>query len=170
MERFNRHDTEPYNWFVVSLRFLERRDGKEAALDYMKKLAAQQIQWRKGHSLIGQLMAAGEFPIASELQVHTVERAKAQGAPVEWAILDGVIPISKVAAAITSTGANVFSSALFYDFLLSRPGMETIRASRRIPTRPDMNRDVSEAVQAFAFRTIGNGRLRQVRHLIPRHV
>ena len=131
-------DTEPYNWFVVSLRFLERRDGREAALDYMKKLAEQQIQWRKGHSLIGQLMAAGEFPIASELQVHTVERAKAQGAPVEWAVLDGVIPISKVAAAITSTGANVYTSALFYDFLLSRSGMETIRASRRIPTRPDV--------------------------------
>jgi iron(III) transport system substrate-binding protein len=131
-------DTEPYNWFVVSLRFLERRDGREGALDYMKKLAAQQIQWRKGHSLIGQLMAAGEFPVASELQVHTVERAKAQGAPVEWAVLDGVIPISKVAAAITSTGANVYTSALFYDFLLSRPGMETIRASRRIPTRPDV--------------------------------
>ena len=61
-------DTEPYNWFVVSLRFLERRDGREAALDYMKKLAAQQIQWRKGHSLIGQLMAAGEFPIASSFR------------------------------------------------------------------------------------------------------
>jgi iron(III) transport system substrate-binding protein len=131
-------DTEPYNWFVVSLRFLERRDGREAALDYMKKLAAQQIQWRKGHSLIGQLMAAGEFPIASELQVHTVERAKAQAAPVEWSVLDGVIPISKVAAAITSTGANVYTAALFYDFLLSRTGMETIRASRRIPTRPDV--------------------------------
>src|SRR6266540_4112679 len=76
-------DNEPYNWYVITLRYLERRDGKEAALDYMKKLAAQQIQWRKGHSLIGQLMAAGEFPIAAELQVHTVERAKAQGAPVE---------------------------------------------------------------------------------------
>ena len=138
MEGFDRMDTEPYNWFVVSLRFLERRDGREAALDYMKRLAAQQMQWRKGHSLIGQLMAAGEFPIASELQVHTVERAKAQGAPVEWAVLDGVIPIAKVAAAITSTGANVYTSALFYDFLLSRSGMETIRASRRIPTRPDV--------------------------------
>ncbi|HEY7217075.1 MAG TPA: extracellular solute-binding protein [Candidatus Binatia bacterium] len=131
-------DNEPYNWFIVSLRYLERRDGKEAALDFMKKLAAQQMQWRKGHSLIGQLMAAGEFPIAAELQVHTVERAKAQGAPVEWSVLDGVIPISKVGAAITSTGANVYTSALFYDFLLSRPGMETIRASRRIPTRPDV--------------------------------
>jgi iron(III) transport system substrate-binding protein len=131
-------DNEPYNWFIISLRYLERRDGKEAALDFMKKLSAQQMQWRKGHSLIGQLMAAGEFPIAAELQVHTVERAKAQDAPVEWSVLDGVIPISKVAGAITSTGANVYSSALFYDFLLSRPGMETIRASRRIPTRPDV--------------------------------
>lgn len=131
-------DNEPYNWYVISLRYLERRDGKEAAADFMKKLATQQLQWRKGHSLIGQLMAAGEFPIAAELQVHTVERAKAQGAPVEWSVLDGVIPISKVGAGITSTGANIYTSALFYDFLLSRPGMETIRASRRIPTRPDV--------------------------------
>ena len=107
-------------------------------MDFMKKLAAQQIQWRKGHSLIGQLMAAGEFPLAAELQVHTVERVKAQGAPVEWSTLEGVIPISKVAAAITGTGVNTYSAALFYDFLLSRPGMETIRASRRIPTRPDV--------------------------------
>ena len=67
-----------------------------------------------------------------------MERAKAQGAPIDWTVLDGVIPISKVGAAITSTGANVYSSALFYDFLLSRAGMETIRASRRIPTRPDV--------------------------------
>ena len=131
-------DNEPYNWYVVSLRYLESRDGREAALDFMKKLAAQQIQWRKGHSLIGQLMSAGEFPLAAELQVHTVERAKAQGAPIDWTVLDGVIPISKVGAAITSTGANVHTAALFYDFLLSRGGMETIRASRRIPTRPDV--------------------------------
>src|SRR5438094_9721355 len=131
-------DNEPYNWYVISLRYLERRDGREAAMDFMKKLAAQQIQWRKGHSLIGQLMAAGEFPLAAELQVHTVERVKAQGGPVEWSTLEGVIPISKVAAAITGTGVNTYSAALFYDFLLSRPGMETIRASRRIPTRPDV--------------------------------
>ena len=109
-------DNEPYNWYVVSLRYLEKRDGKEAATDYMRKLAAQQMQWRKGHSLIGQLMSAGEFPLAAELQVHTVERAKAQGAPVEWSVLDGVIPISKVAAAITSTGANIYTVGVVLRF------------------------------------------------------
>ncbi len=145
-------DTEPYNWFVVSLRYLERRDGKEAALDFMKKLAAQQMQWRKGHSLIGQLMAAGEFPLAAELQVHTVERAKAQGAPVEWSVLDGVIPISKVAAAVTSTGANIYTSALFYDFLLSRARHGD---DPREPANSDASRRhraLFETLQAFAVR------------------
>ena len=131
-------DEEPYSWFVTSLRYLERRDGREAALDYFKRLARQEIQWRKGHSLIGQLMAAGEFPLAAELQVHTVERLKAQGAPLEWVPLEGVIPIHKVGVAITSGGTNTHASALFYDFILSRAGMEIIRDRRRVPTRPDV--------------------------------
>lgn len=131
-------DEEPYSWFVTSLRYLERRDGKDAALDYFKRLARQEIQWRKGHSLIGQLMAAGEFPLAAELQVHTVERLKAQGAPLEWVPLEGVIPIHKVGIAITSGGTNTHASALFYDFILSRAGMEIIRDRRRVPTRPDV--------------------------------
>lgn len=132
-------DVEPYSWFDTSRRYLESRRGTAGAMDYFKKLAAQNIQWRKGHSLIAQLASAGEFPIAAEMQVHTVERLKAQGAPLEWAGLDGVIPINNVGVGITAAGKNVYAAALFYDFLLSRAGMETIRERRRIPTRPDVS-------------------------------
>ncbi|HXG53706.1 MAG TPA: extracellular solute-binding protein [candidate division Zixibacteria bacterium] len=131
-------DEEPYSWFITSLRYLEKPEGKPAAVEYFKRLARQGIQWRKGHSLIGQLVAAGEFPIAAELQVHTVERLKAQGAPIDWAALDGVIPINKVGMAMTGSGSNTHAAALFYDFVLSRAGMETIRGRHRIPTRPDV--------------------------------
>jgi len=131
-------DVEPYSWFDSSRRYLEGRRGAAGATDYFKKLSAQNIQWRKGHSLIAQLASAGEFPIAAEMQVHTVERLKAQGAPLEWAGLDGVIPINNVGVGITAAGSNVYASALFYDFLLSRAGMETIKERRRIPTRPDV--------------------------------
>ena len=131
-------DVEPYSWFDTSRRYLESRLGAAAATDYFKKLAAQDIQWRKGHSLIAQLASAGEFPIAAEMQVHTVERLKAQGAPLEWAALDGVIPINNVGVGIAAAGSNVHASVLFYDFLLSRSGMETIKERRRIPTRPDV--------------------------------
>lgn len=132
-------DTEPFSWFVTSLRYLEKRDGREAALDYFKKLARQDIQFRKGHSLIAQLLAAGEFPLAAELQVHAVERLKAQGAPVDWVALDGVIPVHKIGVALTSTGTRPHAAALFYDFILSRAGMETIKRRHRVPTRPDVS-------------------------------
>ena len=131
-------DVEPYSWFDTSRRYLESRNGAAAALEYFKRLAAQDIQWRKGHSLIAQLASAGEFPIAAEMQVHTVERLKAQGAPLEWAGLDGVIPINNVGIGITAAGSNVHAAVLFYDFLLSRTGMETIKERRRVPTRPDV--------------------------------
>ncbi len=131
-------DVEPYSWFDTSRRYLESRRGAAGAMDYFKKLAAQNIQWRKGHSLIAQLASAGEFPIAAEMQVHTVERLKTQGAPFEWGGLDGVIPINNVGVGITAAGSNVYAAALFYDFLLSRAGMETIKERRRIPTRPDV--------------------------------
>lgn len=131
-------DVEPYSWFITSYRYIEGRQGVENATDYFKKLAAQDIQWRKGHSLIAQLVAAGEFPLAAEMQVHAVERLKAQGAPVEWVALDGVVPFNKVGVGITATGSSTYAAALFYDFILSRTGMEIIKERRRIPTRPDV--------------------------------
>ena len=131
-------DVEPYSWFITSYRYLEGRQGAENATNYFKKLAAQDIQWRKGHSLIAQLVAAGEFPVAAEMQVHAVERLKAQGAPVEWVALDGVVPFNKVGVGIAATGSNTHAAVLFYDFILSRTGMEIIKERRRIPTRPDV--------------------------------
>ncbi|MGH7847776.1 MAG: ABC transporter substrate-binding protein [Candidatus Binatia bacterium] len=131
-------EVEPLPWFITSLRYLEKRDGREAALDYFKKLQAQDLQWRQGHSLIGQLVSAGEFAIAAELQVHTVERLKAQGAPIDWIAPDGVIPINTVGIALSSAGKNTHTAALFYDFVISKAGMETIRERRRVPARPDV--------------------------------
>ncbi|OLC14852.1 MAG: hypothetical protein AUH29_09340 [Candidatus Rokubacteria bacterium 13_1_40CM_69_27] len=131
-------DTEAFSWFATSLRYLDKRDGRDAALEYFKKLARQEIQFRKGHSLIAQLLAAGEFPLAAELQVHAVERLKAHGAPVDWTALDGVIPVHRIGIALTSTGSRPHAAALFYDFILSRTGMETIKRRHRVPTRPDV--------------------------------
>ncbi|HWP34575.1 MAG TPA: ABC transporter substrate-binding protein [Thermodesulfobacteriota bacterium] len=131
-------DPEAYSWFVTSLRYLEQRDGPEAALDYFKRLARQDVQFRKGHSLIAQLVAAGEVPVAPEIQVHNVEALKSRGAPVDWVALDGVIPVHRIGLALTTVAPSPHAAALFYDFILSRSGMEAIRARHRVPARPDV--------------------------------
>ena len=131
-------DTEPYSWFITSFRYLESRQGIAAATEYFKRLSSQELEWRKGHSLIGQLISAGEFPIGVEMQAGSVERLKAQGAPVDWVALDGVVPINNVGIAVTTAGTNTHAALLYYDFLLSRTGMEIMKARNRIPTRPDV--------------------------------
>jgi iron(III) transport system substrate-binding protein len=144
-------DVEPYSWFITSHRYLEGRQGAANTADYFRKLAAQHIQWRKGHSLIAQLVAAGEFPLAAEMQVHAVERLKAQGAPVEWVALDGVVPFNKVGVGIAPTGSNTHAAVLFYDFVLSRTGMELLKERRRIPTRPDVTVPYLKPYKLLAF-------------------
>jgi iron(III) transport system substrate-binding protein len=131
-------DTEPYSWFITSFRYLESRQGTAGATEYFRSLAAQQLEWRKGHSLIGQLIAAGEFPIGVEMQAGSVERLKAQGAPLDWVALDGVAPINNVGITVTTAGPNTHAALLYYDFLLSRTGMEIMKSRNRIPTRPDV--------------------------------
>jgi ABC-type Fe3+ transport system substrate-binding protein len=49
-----------------------------------------------------------------------------------------VIPFNKVGVGIAAMGSNTHAAVLFYDFILSRTGMEIIKERRRIPTRPDV--------------------------------
>src|SRR6266498_2495562 len=72
-------DQEQYPWFGT----LHKAWGRERAQKYMRALAKQNIQWRKGHTLIAQLMAAGEFPLGV-VYAHRIEEMKQRGAPVEW--------------------------------------------------------------------------------------
>jgi len=73
-------DQEEYEWFGATLDVW----GRERALKYHRALAQQEVQWRKGHTLISQLIAAGEFPVGI-VYAHRIESMKKAGAPVEWA-------------------------------------------------------------------------------------
>src|SRR5690349_12778356 len=53
---------------------------------FMDRLRKQKPVFREGHSLIGQLLAAGEFPL-SITYAHTTEQLKSRGAPLEWVVI-----------------------------------------------------------------------------------
>ena len=62
---------------------LEQSWGREKALGYFRKLAQQQVQFRKGNTLIAQLIVAGEYPLGI-VYAHRVELLKSQKAPMDW--------------------------------------------------------------------------------------
>ena len=126
-------DQEQYPWYGT----LHKAWGRERAQKYMRALAKQDIQWRKGHTLIAQLMTAGEFPLGV-IYAHRVEEMKQRGAPIEWVNTVNPIVVTVNAAGISAKPQHPNTAKLFYDFLLSGPAQQRLRALRRIPARPDI--------------------------------
>lgn len=127
-------ETEEYQWFYHALQIM----GRDRGLDFMKKFAAQNLQMRKGHTLLAQLVAAGESAIATVVYSNRVERMKASGAPIEWVRFKGPTITAINAIAIPDKAPHPNTARLFVDFTLSREGQSILRSHRRVPARPDV--------------------------------
>jgi iron(III) transport system substrate-binding protein len=127
-------ETEEYQWFYHLLQIM----GRDKGLDYMKKFAGQNLQMRKGHTLLAQLVAAGEMAVATVVYSNRIERMKASGAPVEWVRFKGPTITAINAIAIPEKAPHPNAARLFVDFVLSKEGQSLLRGLRRIPARTDV--------------------------------
>jgi iron(III) transport system substrate-binding protein len=127
-------DQEEYEWYATLLDAW----GRERTQRYMTALAKQDIQWRKGHTLIAQLMSAGEFPVAI-VYAHRIEQMKKEGAPVEWVNTLNPVVVSTNGIAISAKAPHPNTAKLFTDFVLSKEAQELLRGFNRIPSRSDVD-------------------------------
>ena len=116
--------------------------GKNAAVDYLKALAAQAPVIGRGATQRTQMLGAGEFPLAISY-THTVEWAKSQGIAVDWVNLEPVI-IKFDGIMLGAKAPHPNAGKLFIDFVLSskdRSCCKVFAASRcvkaSIPIHPD---------------------------------
>ena len=121
--------TKP-EWFAWTLKQM----GEEKGLAYMKKLAAQDLRYHPGLSLLTNLLASGEFPLLLNDYLHTAEDIKRKGGPVDWVAQNPVYtkfqPIE-----IGAKAPHPNAAKLFVDFVLSVEGQKIIASFARVPTR-----------------------------------
>jgi iron(III) transport system substrate-binding protein len=77
-------DIEEFPWFAV----LMKHYGREKGLEYMKRMAKQDIQMGRGRTTQAQLISAGERAVGIALNSSSVLDFKTRGAPIDWTILD----------------------------------------------------------------------------------
>jgi len=147
-------ETEEYQWFYHLLQIM----GKERGSEYMRKLAAQNLQMRKGHTLLADLVAAGEMKLAVVVYANRVERMKNSGAPVDWVRFRGPTITVINAVSIPEKAPHPNAGRLFVDFVLSKDGQNLLRGLRRIPARPDVLPDppsLTKGLNLYAARPEG---------------
>ena len=120
-------------WYGAMLHYM----GKEKGDKFFRSLAQQKIQWRSGHSLLAQLMTAGEFPLAL-VYAFNISQLQQSGAPVNWVTSAKPIVATSSGIGISAKTEAPASSQLFVDFALSAEGQKVIMETGRFSARKDL--------------------------------
>ena len=122
-------EAEDSDWFATVAKAL----GGEAGVQFFRDLVARNgLSVRKGHSLLNNLVIAGEVPLALTVYNYMPEQAKAKGAPVDWFVLEPAVARPN-GAAVLKEAQSPNAAALFVDYLLS-DGQDILKSLNYVPT------------------------------------
>jgi len=127
-------DTTDYDWLASLIDYY----GRDKALEFAGRLAKQQINFRRGLTLLAQLAVAGEFPVVIDVFPEEILPMKRAGAPAEFVLSEPFVPVKTPTTISISSGApHPHAAALFVDFLLSKPGQDVLSGQGRWASRKD---------------------------------
>ena len=132
-------DQEEYEWYAATVGYW----GREKAEKFHRALAKQGVHWNRGHTMISQLMAAGEFPLGI-VYAHRVESMKKSGAPIEWVKTADPVFVTLSPVAVAAKARNPNAAKLLMDFVLSREAQLMLRNANRSSGRSDVEPLVPE--------------------------
>ena len=124
-------DTEEYYLFGA----LMKARGKDKGLEFWRKLAQQNINFRKGYTLLAELVSAGEYPMAVSLYQHRVDEYSEKGAPLQWVAPDPLIGGDPNKISLLKNAPRPNAAKVFIDFMLSMEGQKLLQDKGRSPGR-----------------------------------
>src|SRR5215475_7979692 len=121
--------------------------GENKAMDLMRKLADQDMQFRNGHTLLATMVAAGDRAIAVVAFADSVEGLRQKGAPIDWIAVEPLLGLS-IGLALVKNAPHPNAAKLFIDFLLSQEGQQAIAAEGYFSPRQDVQSPIMKRVPA----------------------
>jgi len=117
------------NWFSGVVKQMGEDRGLKVFRDIV---SANGISVRVGHTLLTNLVVAGEIPMALTVYNYRVEQIKARGAPIEWFIIPPTIARFQ-GMGLTRRAPRPHAAVLYFDFMLT-DGQEILLQRGFIPT------------------------------------
>lgn len=130
-------EVEDVDWYKTLWEHWVETEGRspEEADGLFEAIAANAVLV-SGHTVMGELMAAGEFDVGVNY-VHIVKNLAADGAPLAWEPAVQPTIVRANGAGIVEGSPRPAAAILFLDWLLG-PGQEVLAAANTEPTRADL--------------------------------
>ena len=91
------------------------------------------ISVRKGHTLLTQLVASGEVPLALTVYNYKAEQLKNKGAPIDWFVIGKAVARPN-GVAVMKRAPHPNAAVLWYDFELSEEAQRMLAKRDFVPT------------------------------------
>jgi iron(III) transport system substrate-binding protein len=126
-------EAEDFDWFAQVVMELGEAQGLRLFRDIV---ATNGISVRKGHTLLNNLVAAGEVPLALTIYISAAEQTKRKGAPLDWFVVPPAIARAN-AEGLARNAPHPHAAVLFFDFLIGEAqsilaGRQFVPASRKV--------------------------------------
>jgi iron(III) transport system substrate-binding protein len=127
-------DEQDVDLYVTLLKIMGRERGRA----WFKKLVANGLRPRQGHTMEVQLVSAGEFALGASTYASVAEIFRSKGAPVDWVAFEP-IPVNVLGLAISAKPPHPNAARLFMYWGRSAEGLQAMNEiSDRIPARRDV--------------------------------
>ena len=124
-------EASDYDWFGT----IVMKIGEEKGLQLFRDIVTTNgMSVRKGHTLLANLVAAGEVPLALTVYSYKPEQQKRAGAPVEPLYLAPLVALG-YGPGVSRCAPHPHAALLFYDFMATE-GQEIMAKRDMTPTNP----------------------------------
>jgi iron(III) transport system substrate-binding protein len=106
----------------------------EKAIDLLKKIAANNVEFHKGHSQLAELLVAGQAAACWTCYSHHYPGRIKKGAPLNYMLSEGVASIN--ATAIFKNAPHPNAALLFARWIASQEGQKAMAQGGRTPAHP----------------------------------
>jgi iron(III) transport system substrate-binding protein len=122
------------DWFAS---VVDVMGGGEKGLDFFRDLVAKNgLSARTGHTLLNNMVIAGEVPLALTVYSYMPEQAKKRGAPIDWFALEPAVARSN-AIGVARRAPHPNAGLLFYEYMLGE-GQRVLAAMDYAPSNVKM--------------------------------
>ncbi|MDB5727314.1 MAG: fbpA 4 [Noviherbaspirillum sp.] len=115
-------EASDHEWFSEVIKQM----GEEKGLKFWRDLVATNgVQVRTGHSLLNNLVGAGEVPLALTVYNSDPETLKKKGSPIEWFAIEPAIAIPN-GVGVARKAPHPHAAVLFYEYMLSEEAQNVL--------------------------------------------
>jgi iron(III) transport system substrate-binding protein len=139
-------EADDANWFMTLAGAL----GEEKTVALFRAIVANNgMSMRKGHTLLANLVVAGEVPLALTAYGYRIAELKGKGAPIAGIVLPPAVALP-TGIAVFARAPHPYAAVLFMDFFLS-DGQRFLLERGNVPT----NRTVQEPPPGLTLVDVG---------------